>query len=91
VTLKLSKHLVASGDVNAPDAFAACEANVPVKIQRRSGGNWKNVGSTTTNSSGGYKAQVKDVDGKYRATVKKVVLTGGTDICQKATSPTRKN
>ena len=92
VTLKLKKHVVASGVVNVGDGFTACEASVPVKIQRKGGGGgWKNVGSTTTSASGSYKKKVKDKDGKYRARVAKVVLNNGVDLCLKATSPVRKH
>jgi IPT/TIG domain len=91
VTLKLVKHLVAKGHVSVGDGFSACTASVPVKIQRRVSGNWKNVGSTTTTASGSYKKKIKDKTGKYRAKATKVSLNAGADICKKATSPVRKN
>lgn len=92
VTLKLKKHVVASGSVSVSDGFTACVASVPVKIQRKGGGGgWKNVGSTTTSSTGSYKKKVKDKEGKYRARVTKVVLNNGVDLCLKATSPVRKH
>jgi hypothetical protein len=91
VTLKLVKHLVAKGVVNVADTFTACEASVPVKIQRRVSGSWKNVGSATTTASGSYSKKLKDKPGKYRALVKKLILNNGADVCKKATSPVRKN
>ena len=91
VTLKLTKHVVAKGAVNAGDGFTACEANVPVKIQRKTSSGWKNVGSATTNASGSYSKKIKDKTGKYRAQVKKVTLNAGVDVCKKATSPVRKH
>jgi hypothetical protein len=91
VTLKLSKHVVAKGVVNVGDTFTACEASVPVKIQRKTSSGWKNVGSATTNASGSYSKKVKDKTGKYRAQAKKVTLNNGADVCKKATSPVRKH
>ena len=91
VTLKLKKRLVASGDVSVGDGFTACVASVPVKIQRKSGGGWKNVGSTTTSASGSYKKKIKDKDGKYRARAAKVGLNNGVDLCLQATSSVRRH
>ena len=89
VTLTLKKHLVAKGAVNVGDTFTACEANVPVKIQRRVSGNWKSVGSTTTNASGSYSKKIKDKTGKYRAKAPKVTLNNGVDVCSGDKSPAR--
>jgi hypothetical protein len=91
VTLTLRKHLVAKGVVNAADTFTACEAGVPVKIQRRVSGSWKNVGSATTTASGVSSKKLKDKPGKYRALVKELTLNNGADLCKKAKSPVRKN
>jgi hypothetical protein len=91
VSLSLRKHLVARGKVSVSDAFTACFASVKVTIQHRSSGHWKNVKSTTTSSSGAYKVRLKDVPGKYRARLKRLVLSSGADLCLKDTSPTRTN
>jgi hypothetical protein len=91
VTLKLAKHLVAKGHVSVADGFTACASSVPVKIQRRVSGAWKNVGSTTTSASGSYKKKIKDKPGKYRAKAPKVTLNAGVDVCKADTSPVRKN
>jgi len=91
VTLSLKKHLVAKGVVSVGDAFTACAASVPVKIQRRSSGGWKNVGSTTTTASGSYSKKIKDKEGKYRALVKSFTPNSGVDVCSKAKSPVRKH
>jgi hypothetical protein len=91
VTLKLAKHLVAKGHVSVADGFTACASSVPVKIQRRVSGAWKNVGSTTTSASGSYKKKIKDKPGKYRAKAPKVTLNAGVDICKVDTSPVKKN
>jgi IPT/TIG domain len=91
VTLTLKRHLVAKGVVSVGDAFTACAASVPVKIQRRVSGSWKNVGSTTTSSTGTYKKSLKDKPGKYRAKATKVILNSNVDICSGAKSPVRKH
>jgi IPT/TIG domain len=91
VTLKLVKHLVAKGHVSVGDGFTACAASVPVKIQRKVSGSWKNVGSTTTSASGSYKKKIKDKPGKYRAKAPKVALNAGVDVCKGDTSPVKKN
>jgi IPT/TIG domain len=89
VTLTLKKHLVAKGVVSVGDGFTACVASVPVKIQRKTSGGWKGVGSTTTTASGSYSKKIKDKTGKYRAKAPKVTLNAGVDICKGAKSPTR--
>jgi len=91
VTLGLKKHLVARGAVSVGDGFTACVANVPVKIQRKTSGGWKSVGSTTTDASGSYKKKIKDKPGKYRAKATKVSLNNGVDVCLGDTSPARKH
>jgi hypothetical protein len=91
VTLSLKKHLRAKGVVSVGDGFTACTASVPVKIQRRVSGNWKSVGSTTTDASGSYSKKIKDKPGKYRAKAPKVALNNGVDVCLGDTSPTRKH
>jgi hypothetical protein len=89
VTLSLKRHLVAKGVVSVGDGFTACVASVPVKIQRKTSGGWKGVGSTTTTASGSYSKKIKDKTGKYRAKAPKVTLNAGVDICKGAKSPTR--
>jgi hypothetical protein len=91
ITLSLRKHLVARGMVSVGDAFTACAASVPVKIQRRVSGAWKNVGSTTTTSTGSYKKRIKDKPGKYRARATRVALNSGADVCSRATSTVRRH
>jgi large repetitive protein len=91
VTLSLKRHLVAKGVVSVGDAFTACVASVPVKIQRRVSGSWKNVGTTTTTATGSYSKKLKDKTGKYRAKAPKVTLNAGVDICKGAKSPARKH
>jgi hypothetical protein len=89
VTLSLKRHLRAKGVVSVGDGFTACAASVPVKIQRRVSGNWKSVGSTTTDASGSYSKKIKDKPGKYRAKAPKVTLNAGVDVCSADKSPAR--
>jgi len=91
VTLSLRKHLVARGVVSVGDGFTDCAASVPVKVQRRVSGRWTTVRTTTSSSSGSYRRRIPDRPGKYRARAPRVVLSDGTDICLRATSPVRRN
>jgi hypothetical protein len=94
VSLSLSGKLKAKGKVSSTEdpAFTDCVSAVPVKIQRKTKSGWKNVGTTTTTDTGSYSKKVKNKAGKYRAIAKKVSLGDPvTDICSKATSPTRKH
>lgn len=87
ITLKLSGHLSASGDVvTNGEEFKACFASMPVKIQKRSG-TWKTIKSTTTSSKGHYSVGLPNRSGKYRALAPET--QGGGATCGKATSPTR--
>jgi hypothetical protein len=89
ITFKLKKSGKASGAVSVGDGFTACTASVPVKIQRKSNGNWKNAGTTTTTATGSYSKKTKGKPGKYRAIAPKVTLNNGVDVCLKDKSPTQ--
>jgi hypothetical protein len=89
ITLKLKKSGKASGKVSVGDGFTACTASVPVKIQRKSSGGWKNAGTTTTSATGSYSKKTNGKPGKYRAIAPKVALNNGVDVCLKDKSPTR--
>ena len=56
ITLKLKKSGAASGVVSSTEdpPFDDCVASVPVKIQRKTKGGWKNAGSATTTDTGSY-------------------------------------
>lgn len=85
ISLSLSKHLVARGEVRCDDGTVACAQSVPVKIQRRVNGEWKTVGSGFTTVSSTYSIHVPDKAGKHRAIAKKTTLASG-DVCRKARS-----
>ena len=86
MSLKLKGHLTASGKVNVGDGFNACRSHITVQIQRLKNGDWKTVGSDQTTSDGKYEEALDDKSGKYRASVKKLTLNGGDDICVADTS-----
>jgi hypothetical protein len=87
ITLRLRRHLVARGVVSVEAGGpTTCVADVPVKIQRRSGGRWRTVGKTTTNDSGAYKKRIRDRAARYRSLAPAVTV--GTDTCSKAVSNT---
>lgn len=73
VSLKLSKHVVATGRVSAPDA-SECAAGVPVKIKRKA----KTVGRAVTGDDGRYKVRLEDRTGRYRAVAPEAAAGGLT-------------
>jgi hypothetical protein len=85
ISLALAKHLVASGQVVSTDGTLACIQVVRVKIQRRVSGEWKNVGTGVTTTSGTFRISVPDRDGKYRSFATRTVLSND-DVCRKAKS-----
>jgi hypothetical protein len=91
ITLKLKKSGKASGVVSSTEdpPFDGCVDSVPVKIQRKGKGGWKNAGSATTTDTGSYSVKTKGKPGKYRALASKVEGTTDADDCLKAKSATR--
>jgi IPT/TIG domain len=88
VTLKLSGHLLATGQVNVPDGTNACERSRLVKIQKRKSGDWRTIRKDRTGATGTYKAGLPDGEGTYRSVVKKKKLDID-DVCLGDTSPRR--
>jgi hypothetical protein len=85
ITLGLRGHLVARGVVSVEAGGpSTCVAGVPVRIQRRSGGRWQTVGTTTTNDTGAYRKRIRDRAGRYRSLAP--AITVGVDTCNKAVS-----
>ena len=76
----------AKGRVTVDDLVNACAARVPVRLQHWVNGSWRWVASLTTRISGTFVAGDVSASGEYRAVARHVTL-GGTDICEKATSP----
>lgn len=87
VTLKLKRHLVATGVVTADDGFTGCESGVTVKIQRRRGGRWRTVGQDETSGTGRYREELRDRVGVYRAVAVREEVNGGAGTCERAVSP----
>lgn len=86
VSLNLRRHLVARGQVSAPDGTAACYQAVTVKVQRRVSGLWRTVEKTVTGTDGIYRTRLPDRIGKYRARAPRFALANG-EVCGRATSP----
>jgi hypothetical protein len=80
VTLKLSGHLVATGQVNVPDGTDSCERRRLVKVQRRKAGNWRTVEQDRTKADGSYRASLPDREGTYRSVLRKNILAS-EDVC----------
>jgi hypothetical protein len=90
ITLKLSGRLDASGRVEVRDDFDRCRARVPVAVQRRRGGKWTPVKTTTTNGRGLYDVHLPNAPGTYRAKATPHAATD-SDECLGATSKTAHN
>lgn len=89
VSLSLSGHLRAAGNVVALDNFQGCEDGVAVKIQRRRDGVWRTLKTVTTDAGGHFATNLRDRRGLYRA--RAVRLATATDICARATSPRKRH
>jgi hypothetical protein len=85
ISLSLSRSLRASGRVACEDGTTACAQSVPIKIQRRVDGEWKTVGTGSTDGAGNYGIHVPDKAGKFRAVASKTSLPNG-DRCPRAKS-----
>ena len=87
VTLSLSGSLIASGTVRVVDGTQDCEAHRKVLIQKRGdGGGWQTLESQSSHPNGTYRMTLPDVDGAYRAFVKKLELGGSLGTCTSAVS-----
>ena len=85
ISLSLGGSLQASGRVVCQDGTTTCAQNVPVRVQRRIEGRWRNVGTGVTDASGNYSIPVPNKDGKYRAVASRTGLPNG-DACRRANS-----
>lgn len=98
VSLALKKHLKAVGRVTLAESEAGCIDRIPVIIQKKKGGKFVKVKSTTATADSAlvatYKTALPDAPGTYRAKIKERPL-GPADnpdvICGAAVSPTRKH
>jgi IPT/TIG domain len=88
VTLELSGHLVASGDVRIPDGTGKCDNGRRVNVQRYTSGHWKTIRQDRTGSNGQYRSNLPDKSGKYRTQVTKKKVTN--DLCNSDVSKAKK-
>jgi hypothetical protein len=88
ISLRLSGHLIASGDVGSPDGASSCLAGRTVRIQRSTNNGWNNVGSDVTGNAGGYRVNLNNRAGRYRAVVNSETLMSG-ETCMRGVSPRR--
>lgn len=90
VSLTLRRALVARGKVSAEGDYQDCFDGVVVKVQRNSGGSWKTIARTRTDTGGAYRAKVADRKGRYRALAPAFSPAEG-HRCLKGVSPIRRN
>jgi hypothetical protein len=67
IVLRLSRHLVARGQVGVSDGYLPCARNATVKIFRRVAGARRLVTTTTTRLDGVFRVRIRDRRGRYRA------------------------
>jgi subtilisin family serine protease len=86
VSLRLRRHLVAAGRVDAPGAPSSCFAGVRVNIRR----DGQQVAHTFTKDDGTFRVRIPDRNGRYVA-VLPLLTTGGAppDVCLGARSKSR--
>jgi hypothetical protein len=81
VSLRLDRHLVASGVVVTTPDQPACVADTTVRVERRAPtGSWRTVNRTRTAADGAYRVRIPDVTGTYRARVGRGLLETG-EVC----------
>lgn len=89
VSLRLTRHLVARGEVTSK--VAACEQARRVKLQRRKpSGRWVTLVTVTTSGAGRYEARLNDRPGLYRAKAGAATLASG-QVCAAASSAVRRH
>lgn len=89
VTLRLRRHIVARGRIDAPGAPEDCRAGVPVTVEKRRDGAWHALATTETTEAGSFRVRLDDSPGRYRAVAPEVESGAGT--CAEAWSAPRKH
>lgn len=74
----------ARGNVTATDGFTKCASSVPVRLQVRKRGRWRQVSSELTTSTGSFSFASR-ASGRYRVVAPHANLTSG-DICNRGRS-----
>ena len=96
IRLKLRSQLGglrASGELLAASSdgrSAACVGGLPIRLQRRSAGQWQTLARTTAHDDGAYRLRVRDRSGRYRAVapLRFVDLGDVPGACRRAISST---
>jgi CSLREA domain-containing protein len=93
ISLRLRRHLKASGRVTVEDSYNKCRKSVPVDIQRKKPSGWDTVKSTTTVNDGTFATRLPDKPGRYRAQAPKqeFLALADTQVCAKKTSGTERH
>ena len=90
LSLYLSGSSIARGRIKARDDYRPCGNQAPIRIQRKSNGNWRVVKKASSNAAGRYKVKIPDRPGLYRAFSPAGSVNAYND-CSSATSPTRRH
>ena len=86
VSLKLHKHLVATGQVSVT-GFVGCLQGAAVNVERKRRGRWREVGSAAADATGAFKLKLKDRPGRYQARLPEVAVGAeGSEVCGAAVS-----
>ncbi len=91
IDLQMVGHLRARGDLSlVEDGPARCFANIDVKIQRRSNGDWDLVKRTKTDETAAFASRLPDRRGRYRAVTPAITFSDAKK-CAKTVSPTERH
>ncbi len=90
ITLRLDRHLIATGSVTVDDDYMPCATDVTVRILVRRAGAWKFIRSTTTTAAATFRLRLPDRGGAYRAELK-ATSAGDRDNCSAALSRTARH
>jgi hypothetical protein len=77
------------GRVAVRTGHAPCARNVPVRVQRRVGNQWRTLRTVNTNRQRLYRARVADRRGRYRAVAPRV-FKGNQHLCLRAAAQRRR-
>ena len=85
ISLSLSDHLVAAGSIET-DGPPACSAPQRIRLQRKVDGGWRRVRWARTDDDAGYRRELPDRPGRYRAVISKLRLSPDGHACTQAVS-----
>ncbi|MDQ3953563.1 MAG: hypothetical protein M3279_11485 [Actinomycetota bacterium] len=90
VTLYLKRSLIAGGRIVGLEDIRVCVEHVPLAVQRRTDGIWRNLKLVRTDAEGRFRVNLRDRVGAYRAVAKKTV-DDESSVCGRAVSDVRRN